>query len=176
MVTGHDLSRGREEDDQTAPVCARRCWLSFRSTARLVSVDYSDDRNGGLTLSSNGSAAMETAARQRLGYPQSLPAAYGEFPLSRLDESSGRFASITALRESQSAEDYSGVGTSYVFLNSGQPGRHAGPGSSGHLHAGAGYASPKWKYVDFVPAYITSTRTATAIWSAARLPRRPVRL
>jgi len=86
----------------------------------------------------------------------------------------GEFRVDHGYRESQSAEDYSGVGTSYVFSEFGQPGVHADLDHPGTFTQELRYAV-QVEVCDFVSAYITSRGTATAIWSAARLPRRPVR-
>ncbi|HEY0945018.1 MAG TPA: TonB-dependent receptor, partial [Opitutaceae bacterium] len=62
----------------------------------------------------------------------------------------GDFASITAYRESQSADDYSGVGTNYAFLTAGSQAVSRDLDHPGTFTEELRYASPKWDRFDFV--------------------------
>ncbi|HKB89910.1 MAG TPA: TonB-dependent receptor, partial [Opitutaceae bacterium] len=62
----------------------------------------------------------------------------------------GDFTSITAYRESKSADDYSGVGASYQFLTSSSQAVARDLDHPGTFTQELRYASPKWTYGDFV--------------------------
>lgn len=118
---GRDRLTGREQDNQDSTSVRGQVRVKLLpSLTALVSADYADDRNGGRTLSSRGLGDDGDRRTSELGYPQSYARTMWGVA-GRLDWTTpvGNFASITAYRESQSAEDYSGVGTSYTFLTTG---------------------------------------------------------
>lgn len=149
---GRDRLTGREQDDQDSS--GLRAQVLLKTSDRLkgrLSVDYSDDRNGGRTLSSNGLGSDGDRRTSELGYPQRFARTmWGVSGHLGLAVPEGEFSSITAYRESRSAEDYSGVGTSYLFLSSGSQAVSRDQDHPGTFTQELRYASPKWTFMDFV--------------------------
>ncbi|MCX6954592.1 MAG: TonB-dependent receptor [Verrucomicrobia bacterium] len=149
---GRDRLTGQEEDDQDGS--GVRGQLLLRPVAPLkilLSGDYSDDRNGGRTLSSRGLGADGDRRTSELGYPQSFARTmWGLSAHVDWTHSFGDFASITAYRESRSADDYSGVGTSYQFLTAGSQAVSRDLDHPGTFTEELRYASPRGDRFDFV--------------------------
>jgi len=149
---GRDRLTGRAEDDlDSSSVRGQVRWRATPQMKVLVSADYADDRNGGRTLSSKGLGNDGDRRTSELGYPQSYARTMWGVS-GRVDWASpvGDFASITAYRESRSAEDYSGVGTSYTFLTAGSQAVSRDLDHPGTFSEELRYASPRWAAGDFV--------------------------
>ena len=149
---GRDRLTGREQDDQDSTSLRAQVRLKLNSSlTALVSADYADDRNNGRTLSSIGLGADGDRRTSELGYPQSYARTMWGVA-GRLDWKAavGNFASITAYRESQSGEDFSGSGTSYTFLTAGSQAVSRDIDHPGTLTQELRYASPSGRRVDFV--------------------------
>ena len=117
----------------------------------LLGADYSDDRNGGRTLSSRGLGSDGDRRTSEIGYPQSFARTmWGVSAHVDWTAAIGDFASITAYRESQSADDYSGVGTNWQFLTAGSQAVSRDLDHPGTFTEELRYASPKWDRFDFV--------------------------
>lgn len=149
---GRDRLTGQEEDDQDSS--GVRGQLVFRPTSALklrFAADYSDDRNGGRTLSSRGLGDDGDPRTSELGYPQSYARSlWGVAAHADLATDVGSFGSITAFRESRSADDYSGVGTSYQFLASGSQAVSRDLDHPSTFTEELRYSSPRWRHFDFV--------------------------
>jgi Outer membrane receptor proteins, mostly Fe transport len=149
---GRDRLTGREQDDQDSSNV--RSQLLFRPGEHLkvlLSADYSDDRTGGRTLSSKGVGADGDRRTSELGFVQGYARTMWGVS-GRVDWSAelGEFTSITAYRESQSGEDYSGTGASYQFLTGGSQSVTRDIDQPGTFSQELRYASPKGRAVDFV--------------------------
>ncbi len=120
----------------------------FTATA---SADYSDDRNGGRTLSSDTLGndgdvrTSEVGVEQRYARIISGVSAKLSWRLP-----AGEITSITAYRKSQSGEDYSGVGANHALLASGSQSITRDNDQIGTFSQELRYASPKWANGDFV--------------------------
>lgn len=117
---GRDRLSGRAQDDIDSKNLRAQLLVRSGALTATVSADYSDDRNGGRTLSSDTLGSDGDVRTSELGVEQGYARIIsgGSAKLVwRLP--AGEFTSITAYRESQSGEDYSGVGASYTFLTSG---------------------------------------------------------
>ena len=143
---------GREQDDIDSQNL-RAQWL-FKLTPELeatLSADYSDDRNGGRTLSSDtlGSdgdiRTSEVGVEQRFARVISGASAKLVWRLP-----AGEVTSISAYRKSQSGEDYSGVGANYAFLTTGSQSVTRDADQMRTFSQELRYASPKWQAGDFV--------------------------
>ena len=160
---GYDRLTGREQDDLDS--------RSLRGQVRaqptedlevLLGADYSDDENGGRTLSSIAGGDDGDRRSSELGYVQGFARnQWGASARVYWDAPVGRFASITGYRKSQSGEDFSGTGASYVFLsgnNSQTVNRDVD--EIGLLSQEFRYASPKWAAGDFVAGIYLSDEDA----------------
>lgn len=149
---GRDRLTGREQDNQDSTGLRAQVRVKFNaSLTALVTADYADDRNNGRTLSSIGLGADGDRRTSELGYPQSYARTMWGVA-GRLDwaAAAGSFSSITAYRESQSGEDYSGVGTSYTFLTAGSQAVTRDLDHPGTLTQELRFASPVGRTIDFV--------------------------
>jgi iron complex outermembrane receptor protein len=149
---GRDRLTGREQDDQDSTSVRGQVRVKLHpSLTALVSADYADDRNAGRTLSSRGLGNDGDRRTSELGYPQSYARTMWGLA-TRFDWATpvGNLASITAYRESQSAEDYSGVGTSYTFLTAGSQAVTRDLDHPGTLTQELRFASPSGGRGDFV--------------------------
>ena len=149
---GRDRLSGREQDDQDSTSIRAQVRVKFNaSLTALVTADYADDRNNGRTLSSIGLGADGDRRTSELGYPQSYARTMWGVA-GRLDWTApvGIFSSITAYRESQSGEDFSGVGTSYTFLAAGSQAVSRDLDHPGTFTQELRFASPAGRRIDFV--------------------------
>lgn len=149
---GRDRLTGREQDDQDSTSVRAQVRVKFNaSLTALVTADYADDRNNGRTLSSIGLGSDGDRRTSELGYPQSYARTMWGVA-GRLDWATavGNFSSITAYRESQSGEDFSGVGTSYTFLTAGSQSVSRDLDHPGTFTQELRFASPTGRPVDFV--------------------------
>lgn len=149
---GHDRLTGREQDD----IDSRNARLLglFKLSPELqasFSADYSDDRNGGRTLSSDTLGDDGDPRTSELGVEQRfariISGASGKLVWK---VGSGELTSVTALRKSQSGEDYSGVGANYRFLATGSQSVTRDADQVRTFSQELRYASPKWPVGDFV--------------------------
>jgi iron complex outermembrane receptor protein len=117
----------------------------------LFGADYADDHSGGRTLSSKtlGSdgdrRTAETGVRSRFDRTQG-----GASLRATWDADVGQFTSITAYRQSQSGELFSGVGANFTFLTSGSQQVNDDSDRLETFTQEVRYASPKWAFGDFV--------------------------
>ena len=150
---GQDRLTGREQDNlDSQAIRGQVRFMASDDVEVLLGADYSDDHNGGRTLSSKGAGSDGNRRTSELGYNQGF--ARNQFGASARvywTVPVGQVTSITGYRKSQSGEDYSGVGASYTFLtgtNSQQVNRDVD--DVGLLSQEIRYASPKWSGGDFV--------------------------
>ena len=149
---GRDRLTGREQDDQDSTGVRGQLRLQLLpALTALISADYADDRNHGRTLSSRGLGDDGDRRTSELGYPQSYARTMGGVA-GRLDWTTavGNFSVITAYRESQSAEDYSGTGTSYTFLTAGSQSVSRDLDHPGTFTQELRFARPRGRRADFV--------------------------
>lgn len=160
---GRDRLTGREQDDLDSRSVRGQLRLRPHDTLEiLLGADYSDDENGGRTLSSKAAGSDGERRTSELGYIQGFARnQWGASARVYWDAPSGQVTSITGYRRSQSGEDYSGTGASYQFL--------AGTVSQavnrdvdhvGLLSQELRYASPKWEHGDFVAGLYVSAEDA----------------
>jgi iron complex outermembrane receptor protein len=150
--TGRDRLTGREQDDiDSKNVRAQALVRIAPDVTASFSADYSDDRNGGRTLSSDTLGDDGNVRTSELGVPQDysrIISGASARLVWRLP--AGEVTSITAYRKSHSTEDYAGVGASYTFLASGS---QSITRDADRLHTFSQelrYASPKWTAGDFI--------------------------
>lgn len=149
---GRDRLTGREQDDQDSR--SLRGQIRLRATddlELLLGADYSDDHNGGRTLSSKGVGDDGDRRTSELGFPQAFDRnQWGASARAYWDVQTGRIVSITGYRASQSGEDYSGVGASYQFLAAGSQTVNRDVDQVGVFSQEIRYVSPRWTWGDFV--------------------------
>jgi len=150
---GKDRLTGREQDDLDSQSLRGQARLQASDTVEvLLGADYSDDHNGGRTLSSKGAGSDGDRRTSELGYVQGFARdQFGASARIYWNAPAGQVTAITGYRKSQSGEDYSGVGASYVFLtgtNSQTVNRDVDDVAL--LSQEIRYASPKWSRGDFV--------------------------
>jgi iron complex outermembrane receptor protein len=149
---GMDRLTGREQDDIDSQNF--RAQALFRMTPELnatFSADYSDDRNGGRTLSSDTLGDDGNVRTSELGVAQDFARIISGASAKlvwRLP--AGEITSISAWRKSQSGEDYAGVGASYTLLTSGAQSITRDADQIRTVSQELRYASPKWQGGDFV--------------------------
>jgi iron complex outermembrane receptor protein len=117
----------------------------------LASADYGDDHSGGRTLSSKTLGSDGDRRTAELGIRQRFDRTlWGASLRATWSAPIGQITSVTAFRESQSGEFYSGVGANFAFLTSGT---QAVNDDADHLETFSQevrYASPKFAFGDFV--------------------------
>lgn len=160
---GHDRLTGREQDDVDSRNLRGQLRLRPTDTLELLlGADYSEDRNGGRTLSSKAAGDDGDRRTSELGFPQGFDREqWGASARIYWDLAAGRITSITGYRHSQSAEDYSGTGASYMFLtgtNSQTVNRDVD--DVGLFSQEIRYASPKWRWGDVVAGLYFSKEDA----------------
>lgn len=116
---GRDRLTGREQDDQDSANVRAQLRMQLASSLELsLGADYGDDRNGGRTLSSIGAGDDGDRRTSELGVPQEFERTQrGGSARLKWQVGGGEVTSITALRESETAEVYSNVGASFAFLS-----------------------------------------------------------
>lgn len=150
---GKDRLTGREQDDLDS--------RSLRGQARiqadddlevLLGADYSQDHNGGRTLSSKAAGSDGDRRTSELGYDQGFARnQWGVSGRVYWNAPVGQITAITGYRWSQSGEDYSGAGASYRFLtgtNTQSVNRDVD--EVGLFSQEVRWASPKWERGDLV--------------------------
>ena len=115
---GRDRLTGAEQDDLDSASVRGQLRVQVTPTLEaLFGADYADDRNGGRTLSSKGVGNDGDRRTSELGQPQRFARTQGGVS-ARLywDVFGGEVTAITAYRQSQSGELFSGVGANFRFL------------------------------------------------------------
>lgn len=150
---GRDRLTGAEQDDLDS--ASVRGQLRFQVTPTLealIGADYADDRNGGRTLSSKGVGADGDRRTSELGQPQRFARTQGGVS-ARLywDVLGGEVTSITAYRQTQSGELFSGVGANFRFLRGTQSQLVSDDADDvGAFTQEIRYASPLWDQGNFI--------------------------
>lgn len=150
---GRDRLTGREQDDlDSRSIRGQIRAQPTDSLELLLGADYSDDENGGRTLSSIAAGDDGDRRTSELDYVQGFARnQWGASGRLYWDAPAGRVTSITGYRKSQSGEDFSGTGTSYRFLSgTGAQTVNRDVDEVGLLSQEIRYASPKWAAGDFV--------------------------
>jgi iron complex outermembrane receptor protein len=150
---GKDRLTGREQDDLNSKSIRGQARLQAGDTVEvLLGADYSDDRNGGRTLSSKAAGSDGDRRTSELGYLQGFARnQWGASGRVYWNAPVGQVTAITGYRKSQSGEDYSGTGVSYRFLtgtNSQSVSRDVD--EVGLFSQEVRWASPKWSRGDLV--------------------------
>lgn len=119
---GRDRLTGREQDDQDSLNLRAQLRVQLAdSLEMLLGADYGDDQNGGRTLSSISAGDDDNRRTSELGIAQNFERTQqGGSARFNWQVGGGQLTSITALRDSETAEIYSNVGASYVFLTGSQ--------------------------------------------------------
>ena len=160
---GHDRLTGREQDDLESNSLRGQLRLRARDDLELLlGVDYSDDHNGGRTLSSKAAGSDGDRRTSELGFAQAFDRnQWGASARAYWDLPTGQVVSITGYRASQSGEDYSGTGTSYQFLTgTGVQTVNRDVDQVGIFSQELRYVSPKWGWGDFVAGVYVSSEDA----------------
>ncbi|MYM96058.1 TonB-dependent receptor [Rugamonas sp. FT81W] len=150
--TGHDRLTGREQDDIDSQNFRAQMLMRLSPVvSATLSADYSDDRNGGRTLSSDTLGDDGNVRTSELGVDQHYARVIAGASARLVWKlPAGEITSITAYRKSQSGEDYSGVGANYAFLSSGSQSVTSDDDQLRTFSQELRYASPKWEGGDFV--------------------------
>jgi iron complex outermembrane receptor protein len=149
---GSDRLTGKEEDDINSR--NYRAQLLLKPNSRVeatISGDYSEDWNGGRTLSSDALGDDGNVRTSELGVPQGFSRTISGTSAKinwKLD--AGDITAISAYRKSHSSEDYSGVGANFSFLTTGSQSVVRDADDIATFSQEIRYASPKWQYGDFV--------------------------
>lgn len=161
--TGVDRLTGRAQDDIDSKNVRLQAFLRVDpSLAATFSADYGTDDNGGRTLSSDTLGSDGNIRTSELGVDQRFSrfiSGVSAKLVKRLD--AGELTSITAYRKSESAEDYSGVGASYLFLTSGAQSITHDADQIGTFSQELRYASPKWTGGDVVAGLYLADENGT---------------
>lgn len=149
---GADRLTGKEQDDINSRNF--RAQLLLKPGSRIeatISGDYSDDWNGGRTLSSDTLGDDGKVRTSELGVDQGYSRTISGTSAKinwKLD--AGDITAISAYRKSHSNEDYSGVGANFSFLTSGSQSVVRDADDIATFSQEVRYASPKWQAGDFV--------------------------
>lgn len=159
---GRDRLTGREQDDQESHGLRAQLRVIPNDVLEvLLGADYSDDHNGGRTLSSKGAGDDGDRRTSELDFPQGFDRdQWGASARAFWTLPVGQATSITGYRRSQSGEDYSGTGTSYRFLASGNQTVNRDVDQVGLFSQEIRYASPQWGWGDFVAGLYFSSEDA----------------
>lgn len=149
---GRDRLNGRELDDLNSSSIRGQLLVQPGSEFKvLLRADYADDRTGGRTLSSKGVGNDGNRRTAEIGIEQGYARnIWGASANLDWQVAAGNFTSITAYRESQSGETFSGTGVSYTFLTGGSQTVNRDVDNPGTFSQELRYASPKWARGDFV--------------------------
>ncbi|MFG6430734.1 TonB-dependent receptor domain-containing protein [Roseateles sp. LYH14W] len=148
---GSDRLTGREQDDLDSRNARAQLRLGLsRDVEALVSADYAEDASGGRTLSSTTLGDDGNRRTSELGVPQGYGRTlWGVSAKLEWALPAGELTSVTALRHSRSAEDYSGVGASHTLLTAGSQSVTSDAERVRTVSQELRYASPRWKTGDF---------------------------
>ncbi|WP_454761078.1 TonB-dependent receptor domain-containing protein [Caulobacter segnis] len=150
---GKDRLTGREQDDLDSKSLRAQARLQASDDVEvLLGADYSEDHNGGRTLSSKAAGSDGDRRTSELGYVQGFARnQWGASSRIYWNAPVGQVTAITGYRWSQSGEDYSGTGASYRFLtgtNTQSVNRDVD--DVGLFSQEVRWASPKWSRGDLV--------------------------
>lgn len=163
---GEDRLTGAEQDDLDSASVRGQLRVQVTPTLEaLIGADYADDRNGGRTLSSKGVGNDGDRRTSELGQPQRFARTQGGVS-ARLywDVLGGEVTSITAWRQSQSGELYSGVGANYRFLTGTQSQAISDDADDvGSFTQELRFASPLWDRGNFILGAFYSDEDADRI-------------
>lgn len=149
---GRDRLTGNAEDDTNSQNYRSHLRLQPSSDVDvLLSADFSRDTDGGRTLSSNTLGDDGDRRTSELGVKQHFGRTIRGVSAKAVWQAGiGELTSITAYRNSESGEDYSGVGASYRFLTTGSQSVVRDADQVGTFSQELRYASPKWTAGDFI--------------------------
>lgn len=150
---GRDRLTGREQDDLDSQNVRAQARVRVSADLEvLLGADYSEDHNGGRTLSSKAAGSDGDRRTSELGYVQGFARnQWGASARTYWNAPVGQVTAITGYRWSQSGEDYSGTGASYRFLagtNTQSVNRDVD--DVGLFSQEVRWASPKWERGDLV--------------------------
>jgi iron complex outermembrane receptor protein len=149
---GSDRLTGQQQDDIHSR--SYRTQLLLKPDSRIAatfSADYSEDWNGGRTLSSDTQGSDGNVRTSELGVPQGFGRTIsGTSAKVNWKLGAGDITAISAYRKSRSSEDYSGVGANFIFLGSGSQSVVRDADDIATFSQEVRYASPKWSFGDFV--------------------------
>jgi iron complex outermembrane receptor protein len=149
---GYDRLTGQQEDDLNSRNYRTQLLLKPSSSLEATfTADYSQDWNGGRTLSSDGLGDDGNPRTSELGVAQGFSRTISGISARinwKLD--AGDITAITAYRKSRASEDYSSVGANYSFLTSGSQSVTRDADDIDTFSQELRYASPKWAAGDFV--------------------------
>lgn len=150
---GKDRLTGREQDDLDSRSLRAQARLRANDDVEvLLGADYAEDHNGGRTLSSKAAGSDRDRRTSELGYNQAFARnQWGASGRVYWNAPVGQVTSVTGYRWSQSGEDYSGTGASYVFLaGSNTQSVNRDVDDVGLFSQEVRWASPKWERGDLV--------------------------
>lgn len=163
---GEDRLTGAEQDDLDSGSIRGQIRVQVTPTLEaLFGADYADDRNGGRTLSSKGVGNDGDRRTSELGQPQRFARTQGGVS-GRLywDVLGGEVTSITAYRQSQSGELFSGVGANFRFLTGTQSQLVSDDADDvGAFTQEVRFASPLWERGNFIVGAYYSDEDADRI-------------
>lgn len=161
--TGRDRLTGNEQDDIHSKNARAQVLVALTPELRAtLSADYSDDRNGGRTLSSDTLGSDGDVRTSELGIDQRFARTIaGESARVVWRLPAGELTAISAYRQSQSSEDYSGVGANYMFLTTGSQSITRDADQIHTFSQELRYASPKWATGDFIAGLYYSDEHGT---------------
>jgi iron complex outermembrane receptor protein len=150
--TGHDRLTGAETDDIDSKNA--RMQVLFKPAANveaLISADIGKDQSGGRTLSSVSLGDDGNRRTAETGVFQAFDRKLGGIS-AKLEWQTdiGEFLSISAQRNSNSSEDFSGVGTHFSFLTSGSQSVTKDSDDVKTFTQEFRYTSPKWEGGNFI--------------------------
>ncbi|HEX8404903.1 MAG TPA: TonB-dependent receptor [Duganella sp.] len=149
---GHDRLTGQELDDINSRNYRAQLLLKPNSDVQAtLSADYSEDWNGGRTLSSNTLGNDGDPRTAELGIRQGYQR-YVSGMSAKLNWklAAGDITAISAYRSSRASEDYSGVGAHYSLLITGSQSITGDADDIDTWSHELRYTSPKWAFGDFV--------------------------
>ncbi|SDF65509.1 MULTISPECIES: TonB-dependent receptor domain-containing protein [unclassified Duganella] len=165
---GRDRLTGQELDDLNSRNYRAQLLLKPDSDIEAtLSADYSEDWNGGRTLSSNTLGDDGNPRTAELGVQQGFKR-YISGMSARLNWklAAGDLTAISAYRSSRASEDYSGVGAHYSLLATGSQSIPRDADNIDTWSHELRYASPKWAAGDFVTGlYYMSEEGARQLWT-----------
>ncbi|MEC4590176.1 TonB-dependent receptor [Nitrospirillum amazonense] len=148
---GEDRLTGRAEDDLDSTSVRGQLRARAGRVQTLFTLDYSDDHNGGRTLSSLGGGNDGNPRTSELGFPQSFTRHMAGFANNtEIDVGQGTVTAITAYRLSRSVERYSSTGTNYAFLTTGSQQMNDDADDVKDFSEEVRYTSPEWDLGNFV--------------------------
>ncbi|MDE1150058.1 MAG: TonB-dependent receptor [Azospirillaceae bacterium] len=159
---GQDRLTGRPEDDLDNTNLRGQLRARAGRVDTLFTLDYSDDHNGGRTLSSLGGGDDGNPRTSELGFPQSFTRHMAGFAnTTDIDVGQGTVTAITAYRLSRAVERYSSTGTNYAFLTTGSQQMNDDADNVKDFSEEVRYTSPEWDLGHFVAGVYYLNEDAT---------------